>query len=122
MKKLDPQGPTIEKLDGSWSDYTSGLNDNSVDAARRITYPDGREDFVIEAESEEGNWSLRLSRIHQKFTGTWSYERDLRQFKIEMQLYQSAFDSDELLLLGTWEQPSGEITHGSVRLWPDEDE
>jgi len=122
MKKANLPDPTVQILDGVWCDYTHELDDDGLRSAKRITYSDGREEFVIEADSDMGRWSIHLHKVQDRFVGSWIVDKEARGFQSEMQLYRSVSDPNELLLLGTWDQPDGSKSNGSFRLWPESDD
>jgi len=107
--------PKCEVLGGFWSDYTYGILDGRIKQARRLEYPDGRMEFVVDGVAESTTWSLHLRRHGDEYVGTYCYSGEKDGYPVAMKLYR-AVDEDGWLLLGTWKNPQVETTQWAISL------
>lgn len=90
------------KFDAYCTEYDDEFEASEVKGAVRNLFPDGRNELIIMLHDGDRPWTLKLRKHGSTYIGSYCPDNSLTGYPVEMRLWTSPEDEDELLLLGTW--------------------
>ena len=114
--------PRAMQFEGSFEPFDDDSREGLIERATLIVREDGGQGLTLRGREDDGVvWEAHLhSSDGRSFAGVMSSREWDYEYAVQMELWISPGDGEEVLLLGTWRAVGEQAVRWCVTLWPPE--